>query len=379
MDNQNDASTDVPAPPLVLSHHPIWYSESMAIFQVEDTLFRVCSCKLAESSSQFRDMVDRQDQGHSDDKPVVLDDSKADFCSLPTFLNPHKAGRLYTVEEWLGVLRLAQKYGFPKDVSNKAVERLTHHKKLSASELYELGRTFNVPKFTEMDIMRFCNAKSSLSPTDGQQIGLPLAFAIAAVREHLLASHTPFERHLSNMSSSDREDLVRMVRNAEAGRDILDGCSPSSKTISSGGINPGTSSGSIVTGISSGGINSGISDPGIASSSTNSTVPLHGSAPSSSSGVTNSVVPSTATNSGRPSRTKLAARRPGGGMTASRPPIGVDPVAGGKKRPRITTPSSTNNDADDVGAPNAPKRRKTAASSSMQDASLDESLEIMSS
>ncbi|KAH8822434.1 hypothetical protein DL96DRAFT_1620985 [Flagelloscypha sp. PMI_526] len=232
---QHDGSPAIPAPPQSLPHHPLWYADDLTTFQVEGTLFRIRSRKLTERSAKFREMVDRQDEGRSDEYPILLDDSQADFCSLLKLFNRRKAGPLDTVDEWVSILRLSQKYEFSQEVSERAAEEITKCKDISASKLYELGQTFQIPKLTEMAIIRFCNAMFTMRAIEARQIGFSMAFAIGAVREHLLVSNIPFDR---NLSSSDRDDLLRMVRNIESGRDILDGCSPTPQTISSRPVRP---------------------------------------------------------------------------------------------------------------------------------------------
>ncbi|KAH8822429.1 hypothetical protein DL96DRAFT_1503584 [Flagelloscypha sp. PMI_526] len=402
LEAENKLSVQLSISPMVLPHHPVWYTENVTTFQVEDTLFRVPNRRLAESSPQFRDMVGRENEGHSDDNPVVLDDSKADFCSLLKFLDPQKDGQPSTGDEWLGVPKLSQKYGFPGSAVDQAADNLINHGEVSSAQLYELGQTFNVRIFTEMAIMRFCNAKSALIPTDGQQIGLPLALAIAAVREQLLSSHIPFERHLSNISSSDREDILKMDRNVEAGRNILDGCPPNHKTIPSGAISAVTSYDSVITSTPSSGIGTGSLNPSITSGGMTATIPVQGLTPAHLSSTTNSAVPSGGMDPVVPSRTmapvvpsrrlasvvpsrrlapvipsrqiahiepsslkaamKYAAERLGDGVTPSRPP-GVNPPSSVKKRQHT---SSSMNDH----TPTASKKRKTAVSSSVEDVDM---------
>ncbi|KAH6908532.1 hypothetical protein BKA70DRAFT_1280105 [Coprinopsis sp. MPI-PUGE-AT-0042] len=149
-EDENGSSLPGP-PPTNFSRHAVFYSDVVTI-RVESMLFRVPINALCRASEVFEGMflVDRGDQGHTDDNPILLEGFLSnDFESLLRIIFPQSVFTDFpdspslSKEEWEGVLKLSTVWEMDK-IRTMAVERLSSMQ-LGPLEKIKLAKDYRVP------------------------------------------------------------------------------------------------------------------------------------------------------------------------------------------------------------------------------------------
>ncbi|KAH8117107.1 hypothetical protein DFH11DRAFT_1152839 [Phellopilus nigrolimitatus] len=205
------------------------YYFSLLVFKVEDCLFRVPQQGFESQSEVFKTMFtlpsgeDTEQDGCSDDRPLVLEGIKADdfraFLKLlyPQFRRPTRANeRTLSEEESLVVLSLARMWCFDKivDITIEGLEAMN----LSSARKLELANGHNIVQWYEPELSALVYRKECLTLDEAKQIGLELVVEISNMREEkyrVLPLHELEKEYKARIDWGIKHDLRRIIKQIE--------------------------------------------------------------------------------------------------------------------------------------------------------------------
>ncbi|KAH8829923.1 hypothetical protein DL96DRAFT_1590945 [Flagelloscypha sp. PMI_526] len=222
-----------------LRHSKFYIEDVMWIFKVEDVLFRLPKRQFVRYSPQFRAMSglpleqNGSFEGQTDEIPIVLQDSAADFSALVKLLYVDIDGRPSSQAEWISILTLGHKYEMDIIVK-EATESLTDLgpiPKLKLAYQYNVNNDWIAPA-----LLALAERPHPLSTSEATDIGVARAMGIAYARQmvrdfwldkFVAASHSGSEvrRQVAIFKSSNKtasfttEQIMEVVRAFEEGRD----------------------------------------------------------------------------------------------------------------------------------------------------------------
>ncbi|KAI9441493.1 hypothetical protein H4582DRAFT_1388249 [Lactarius indigo] len=162
-----------------------------AVFNVENTLFRVHRYFLTRDSSWFRDRLPypappgETTKGSSDNLPLVLEDiSKIEFERfLWVFYNPKYSLYDANIEEWTSILKLAHTWQFieVKELAIRGLESLqfpTALQKVVLYQTYDVDRNHLQTAYTALTVR-----DEPITIAEGRELGLETSLQLARARE----------------------------------------------------------------------------------------------------------------------------------------------------------------------------------------------------
>ncbi|EJT99392.1 hypothetical protein DACRYDRAFT_23936 [Dacryopinax primogenitus] len=205
--------------------HPKWYfSDGSIVLRIENTLYNLHQSFLS-CSSVFRGMFalppSAEQEGGSDENPVVLSEDRAEFDVLLEFLYPSLDFSIssYAMDTLCMLLRLADKYDFA-DIRMHVVHQLlapVNPHNLSWQRSLDLGTRHGTPQLVVAGSVGICLQSTPLDVEDLRVIAyaFPEDDRVAALlhardkaRDHLYTK--AFADHHSQVCTSECRSLQRI-------------------------------------------------------------------------------------------------------------------------------------------------------------------------
>ncbi|KAK0226371.1 hypothetical protein IW262DRAFT_1268063, partial [Armillaria fumosa] len=176
---------------IALRHHDEYHlSGGDLYFLVEQYHFRVHRYFFERESTFFKHQLatpaspGEERQGTSEGTAIVLDHvTPAEFARfLWVFYNPKYSLYDATVEDWIIILKLADRWCFP-EVKNLAVRELEKHlmddiERIVVYQKYNVDKHLLIPRYAAL-----CARTETLSLAEGIRLGMETALNIARARE----------------------------------------------------------------------------------------------------------------------------------------------------------------------------------------------------
>ncbi|KAJ3523532.1 hypothetical protein NMY22_g11398 [Coprinellus aureogranulatus] len=179
------------------------FCSDIAVFKVENTIFRVLRKGLANASPLFETLfllpgVNGESEGQTNDHPIVLESYKAcDFDALMRVVYPRSndliaGGVTLTKDQWVGVLRLSTIWEM-KGIRNFAITKLSSEEMaLTPVEKVTLARDHKIAPWL-VEGLKSLTSDTELSPDALEEVvGLRTAFQLTAVRLKLATIASQF-------------------------------------------------------------------------------------------------------------------------------------------------------------------------------------------
>ncbi|KDQ53596.1 hypothetical protein JAAARDRAFT_209942 [Jaapia argillacea MUCL 33604] len=174
-------------------HDSFYMDYDMAVFLVEDTLFRVHSFFFKRDSEYFRTLLSQY--GPSSEKcPVQLDGvSVADLETFLGVLYPSDFSKhtATTVDEWTSVLALATKWSFTT-IRSLAIREL--FPLASPIDKIVVGRQYDIPEWLQDAYIAVCERPEALTKKEGERLGLDEVIKISQLRQDVRTGAVLLER-----------------------------------------------------------------------------------------------------------------------------------------------------------------------------------------
>ncbi|KAH8829922.1 hypothetical protein DL96DRAFT_1590940 [Flagelloscypha sp. PMI_526] len=207
-----------------------YLEDILAIFEVEETLFRVPLRKFLRYSPVFRGMLEctpeegKEGEGQKDENPICLPDSREDFTALMKYFYPDVVGGPTTSNEWISILHLSHKYEMD-EVHHEAHETLSIHFDLEPLLKFTLASRYNLPStWTDEAVISLCRRPEGLSMEEAELVGLRYVVAIGRVREYERERELELRRKVKRpvVTELGDEKVLKMVENVMIGKRLLE-------------------------------------------------------------------------------------------------------------------------------------------------------------
>ncbi|KDR75481.1 hypothetical protein GALMADRAFT_68512 [Galerina marginata CBS 339.88] len=211
MANQNQAKSSK------IIHDKDFYLQ-IAVFLVEDTLFKLPILDFTEESEVFKTMFQLPQNPHvevegmTDEKPIVLEGvKKEDFKQLLriVYSRRHRKEEKLTTKEWESVLVLSSKWDM--DVLRQlAIRKITPDLVTDPHELVLWGQKYNVDSWTLEGIRALVDQEEPMHEEDVKTLGLSVILKISAIREWLAwkaFKNAGYSRQVQHIKATLREEL----------------------------------------------------------------------------------------------------------------------------------------------------------------------------
>ncbi|KAG6857751.1 hypothetical protein H0H87_004167 [Tephrocybe sp. NHM501043] len=218
--------TSVPEPEFkqVQRNYRFYLTGGDVHFLVEKQLFRVHRYFFERESRVFREQIQMPPtdggprDGDEEAMAIVLDDiSVAAFETLlSVFYNPKYSLFDWTVEEWISVLELTQKWEF-REVHNLAIRELEKQTQIPLIERIVLYQRFDVDQNLLVPLYgQLCSRPEALSNDECEALGMNATVLIFRTRESLRAR--PSDGGMSPLPAGlEDADIHRTLKNLLAG------------------------------------------------------------------------------------------------------------------------------------------------------------------
>ncbi|KAG7095835.1 hypothetical protein E1B28_006530 [Marasmius oreades] len=180
----------VKKPPI--RHSKYYIDEQMAIFLVDNHLYKVHRHFLRQESHKFDEMLDHlpPDQGgETDENPIVLPEvTQGEFEALLEYFYAglyFKAAenRPRPLQEYIDLLSIATRYDCT-DARIKAIDGIESHRP-NAVQRIVLAEKFDIPSWLKPAYIELCGRDKPLELSEGEQLGLQKVILIARAREEI--------------------------------------------------------------------------------------------------------------------------------------------------------------------------------------------------
>ncbi|KDQ53598.1 hypothetical protein JAAARDRAFT_197399 [Jaapia argillacea MUCL 33604] len=194
---RSDAEAPSASPSALLTpkkHELFYIHDNMAVFLVEDTLFKVHSFFFQRDSEYFRTLLS-QHSPSSESHPIKLGGvSVVNFVTFLGVLYPIDFTKhtVATVDEWISVLALATKWSF------------TTLRSLAIRELFPLaspvdkivvGRQYDIPEWLRDAYVAVCAPPNALTKKEGERLGLDEVIKISQLRQDVRTGAIVLQHH----------------------------------------------------------------------------------------------------------------------------------------------------------------------------------------
>jgi hypothetical protein len=192
-----------------------YFSDGDVTFRVENALFRVHKFFFHRESPYFQTIFRTplppcNDPPGSPENPVVLKDTTVEaFAGLCwVFYNPKYSIYTTTVEKWVEILALAQRWAF-KEVEQLCIRELQKMPippidKIHIYQTFHIDRSLLAESFAELTVR-----PEPLKTEEGEKLGVPTALQITRAREFSRGSGT-----MSSPIQMNNSELRSVVQDA---------------------------------------------------------------------------------------------------------------------------------------------------------------------
>jgi len=195
-----------------------YIAEGDVTFKVENTIFRVHKFFFYRESAYFQHLFRspsipcNDPPGSSETNPVVLKDTTSEaFSGLCwVFYNQNYSVYTTTVEKWVEILALAQKWAF-KEVEQLCVREMQKlpiepEDKIYIYQVFHLERALLAESFAKLTVR-----PRPLNLEEGNKLGIETTLQIAQARELSRGSHSGTRTSTIQLNDSELRSVIRDV------------------------------------------------------------------------------------------------------------------------------------------------------------------------